>query len=95
MKVKNTGSRAGEEIAQVYLTLPASTQEPPKRLIGWSRVALQPGEDKLVTVKVEPLMLSVFDADKDQWSIAPGGYKVWAGSSSRDLPLSADVTLGK
>lgn len=94
MKVKNTGARAGEETAQVYLTLPASAQEPPKRLVGWSKVPLQAGEQKDVTIKVEPLMLSVFDADKEQWSITPGKYKVWAGSSSRDLPLSAEVTLG-
>ena len=41
-RVKNTGKVAGEEIAQVYLTLPASTQEPPKRLVGWSKVRLAP-----------------------------------------------------
>jgi beta-glucosidase len=91
--VKNTGKRAGEEIAQVYLTLPASTQEPPKRLVGWSRIALDPGEEKQVTVKAEPLMLSIFNVDKDAWEIVPGDYKVWAGSSSRELSLSATIHL--
>ena len=92
-KVKNTGNRVGEETAQVYLTLPASTNEPPRRLVGWSKIALGPGEQKEVTVKVEPQMLSVFNPDKNLWEVAPGEYKVWAGGSSRDLPLSATIAL--
>jgi beta-glucosidase len=92
-KVKNTGSSAGEEVAQVYLTLPDATQEPPKRLVGWSKVALRPGEQKVVSVKVEPLMTSVFNVVKNAWEIAPGDYKVWVGGSSRDLPLNATVTM--
>jgi beta-glucosidase len=92
-KVKNTGNRAGEEIAEVYLTLPTSTQEPPRRLVGWNKIALRPGEQKEVTVKVEPRMLSVFNPDKNLWEVAPGEYEVWAGRSSRDLPLSATIVL--
>ena len=92
-KVKNTGTRAGEETAQVYLTLPASTHEPPRRLVGWSKIALGPGEKKEVTVKVERQMVSVFNPDKNLWEVVPGEYKVWAGGSSRDLPLSATIAL--
>ncbi len=92
-KVKNTGSRAGEEIAQVYLALPASTHEPPRRLVGWSKIALGPGEQKDVKVKVVSLMVSVFNAEKNLWEVVPGEYKVWVGGSSRDLPLSATITL--
>ena len=44
--VKNTGKRAGTEIAQVYASLPDAAGEPPKRLIGWARVDLAPGESK-------------------------------------------------
>ena len=51
--VKNTGNRAGAEIAQVYAALPASAGEPPKRLVGWSKVKLNPGESKDVTVDVD------------------------------------------
>jgi beta-glucosidase len=75
-KVKNTGKRAGEETAQVYLTLPASTHQPPRRLVGWSKIALGPGEQKDVTVKVEPQMVSVFNPDKNLWEVVPGEYKV-------------------
>ena len=93
-EVKNTGDRAGEETAQVYLTLPASTGEPPRRLVGWSKVTLGPGEQKSVTVRVDPLFLSVFNVERHAWEIVPGEYQVWAGSSSRELPLSAAVRLG-
>ena len=54
--VRNTGQRAGEEIAEVYAALPADAREPPRRLIGWQKVALQPGESKTVSVHVEPLI---------------------------------------
>jgi beta-glucosidase len=92
-KLKNTGNRAGEETAQVYLTLPASAHEPPRRLVGWSKIALGPGEQKDVTVKVDPQMVSVFNPDRNLWEVVPGEYKVWAGGSSRDLPLSATIAL--
>jgi beta-glucosidase len=94
MRVKNGGLRAGEETAQVYLTLPIDAHEPPERLIGWSKVALRPGEEKQVIVNIDPLLLSIFDTEKNAWTIEPGHYGVKAGSSSRDLPLSADITLG-
>jgi beta-glucosidase len=92
-KVKNTGNRAGEETAEVYLTLPPSTHEPPRRLVGWCKISLDPGEQKDVTAKVDPQMISIFNPDKNVWEIAPGEYKVWAGGSSRDLPLSASIAL--
>jgi beta-glucosidase len=93
-RVTNTGKRAGEEIAQVYATLPASAEEPPRRLVGWQKVELGPGESKVVTVQVEPLFLSVFDTQQNRWQLLPGEYKMWAGSSSRDLPLSSTIQLG-
>jgi len=67
--------------------------EPPRRLVGWSKIALDPEEQKDVKVKVEPEMLSVFNPDKNLWEVVPGEYKVWAGRASRDLPLSAPISL--
>ena len=92
--VRNTGDRAGQEIAEVYAGLPAGTDEPPRRLIGWQKVSLAPGESKHITVHVEPLYLSIYDVDHDAWQLVPGEYKVWAGGSSRDLPLHASIRLG-
>jgi beta-glucosidase len=59
--VKNTGKRAGTEIAEVYATLPEAAGEPFKRLVGWQRIELAPGESKTVTVAVDPRVMSVFD----------------------------------
>jgi beta-glucosidase len=90
-QVRNTGSRAGAEIAQVYLSFPAGAGEPPKRLVGWEKVDLAVGETKTVKIVVDPLYLSVFDVDANHWKVEPGEYKVMAGASSRDLPLTAGV----
>jgi beta-glucosidase len=91
--VKNTGSRAGEEIAQVYVALPAEAGEPPKRLVGWSKLHLKPGESRDVTVKVPVEYLSIYGENPDGWKLVPGGYTFMAGPSSRELPLSSKVEL--
>ena len=92
--VKNTGKRAGKEIAEVYATLPASTGEPPKRLIGWQKVQLAAGESKTVNIAIDPLYLSIFNEGKNSFEVAGGAYKIWAGGSSRNLPLSQAVQIG-
>ena len=92
-QVKNTGGRAGTEIAQVYVALPASTGEPPKRLVAWDRVELKAGEIKTVTLTIDLFLLSIFSVEKDGWEFVPGEYKFLVGASSRDLPLSATVVL--
>jgi beta-glucosidase len=91
--VKNTGKRAGTEIAQIYAGLPSGTGEPPKRLVGWTKVTLKPGENKDVSVQVEPLFLSVFDAERHAWQKPAGTYTVFVGGSSASLPLQQTVAL--
>jgi beta-glucosidase len=91
--VKNTGKRAGVEIAQVYAALPAETNEPPKRLVGWSRVSLNPGESKEVTIVIPAKYLSIFDEGANAWKLVPGSYTFMAGGSSQDLALSETATL--
>jgi beta-glucosidase len=85
--VKNTGARSGTEIAQVYVKLPSSGGEPFRRLVGWERVALEPGESKRVSVKVDPEMLSIYDERKSGWTLLHGTYGVSAGPSSAESPL--------
>ncbi len=92
--VKNTGKRAGKEIAEVYATLPASTGEPPKRLIGWQKVELAAGESKTVNIAIDPLYLSIFNEANDRFEVSGGGYKICAGGSSASLPLSQPVEIG-
>jgi beta-glucosidase len=96
LTVRNTGSRAGTTIAQVYAVLPASTGENNyKRLIGWDRVALNPGESKTVTVSMNPLTLSIFSVEKNSFLMVPGDYQILAGSSSADTPLTATMQVAQ
>ena len=90
--VKNTGIRAGAEIAQVYAALPTGAGEPPKRLVGWSKVRLDAGESKQVSLTIDPLYLSIYDEGASAWKLVPGSYTFMAGASSQDLPLQEKVT---
>jgi len=89
--VKNTGSRAGTEIAQIYASLPEAAGEPPKRLIGWTRVELAPGESRQVSVPVSRDRLTVYDEPSDSWKLVPGRYVIRVGGSSLDLPLQRTI----
>jgi beta-glucosidase len=91
--VKNTGSRDGAEVAQVYASLPAAAAEPPKRLVGFSKFWLKPGESKEVTIDVDPKFISIFNVEKNGWQLLPGEYSFMVGGSSQSLPLKQSVTL--
>jgi len=91
--VQNTGNRDGAEIAQVYAALPASAAEPPKRLVGWSKVQLKAGESKEVSVEVDPLYLSIFNVDRNAWQRIAGDYTLLVGGSSQSLPLKESLSL--
>lgn len=94
--VRNTGDRAGTDVAQVYAVLPASTGESTfKRLVAWDRVSLAPGESKAVTLKLDPLYLSIYDVNKNAFTLAPGDYTITAGSSSADTPLNATLHIAQ
>jgi beta-glucosidase len=98
--VTNTGAVAGAEVAQVYLGLPASTGEPPKRLVGWQKVSLQPGATQHVTVQVNENdsshPMSYWDTNSSSWQTASGDYPVYVGNSSAaaSLTLAGTVHVG-
>jgi beta-glucosidase len=89
----NTGARAGAEIAEVYAALPASAQEPPKRLVGFARVKLDPKAKQTVSVDIDRKYLSIWDEEKNDWSLVPGTYTIMVGGSSDKLPLKAALEL--
>jgi beta-glucosidase len=93
----NSGTRAGAEIAQVYLGFPSSTDEPPKRLVGWAKVELEPGESREVTVTIDPNStsrpLSYWNVTRSGWEIASGEYTVYVGASSRNIPLTSTLRV--
>jgi beta-glucosidase len=97
-QVENTGARAGAEVAQVYLGLPESTDEP-RRLAGWQKTMLQPGDSQAVTIEVDENdsshPLSYWDETAKNWQVAPGTYTVYLGTSSRasDLKVVGTITV--
>jgi len=89
LDVTNTGSRAGAEVAELYLGFPttAAVPEPPKQLKGFERVELKPGQTGHVQIVVDSHELSYWNASRHAWAIMPGAYKVMVGASSRDIRL--------
>ena len=82
---------AGAEVAQVYVGLPASTGEPPRRLAAWTKVLLQPGEQQSETLTVSSSdvshPLSYWDVNSESWQVASGDYTVYVGNSSANDSL--------
>ena len=93
LTVKNTGSRPGTEIAEVYAEIPQSAGENYKRLVGFDRVKLAAGESKTVTIPLNQLCESVYNSKSDTMERIPGQYTILAGPSSDDTPLTATFTL--
>jgi beta-glucosidase len=92
--VKNTGKRAGAEVAQVYVGDPSATvPRPVKELKGFARVELQPGESRRVSINLDRRALSYWDVAGKAWKVDPGKFKVYVGDSSANVPLQADFTV--
>jgi len=93
--VTNTGSRAGTDVAQLYLGDPGATGEPPRQLAGFTRVSLAAGASKQVTFSVTPRDTWWWQESADGWTQSPGTYQVYVGDSSAltDLPLRGSFAL--
>jgi len=95
--LSNTGTVAGAEVGQVYLGLPASAGEPPRRLVGWQKVTLQPGTSQTISIKVDENdsshPLSIWDPTSGAWAVAPGQYTVYLGNSSSAASLTTVGTF--
>ena len=87
--VENTGPRAGAEVPQVYFGFPSAAGEPPKRLVAFEKVWLQPGEKKRIQLTIDPAAnshpLSIFDASGQQWKVVNGAYDVYVGNASDNI----------
>jgi beta-glucosidase len=88
--VKNTGSRAGADVVQVYVAAPTSAGEPPKQLKGFAKVSLNPGETRRVSITLQDRAFSIWNG---QWVTVPGKHTVLVGDSSRNLPLQATISI--
>ena len=91
-KVKNTGSRAGKEVVQVYVKAPGTEAVRPKlELKGFTKVFLEPGEEKQVEI---PLFdLDYWNPDLSSWELEGGAYEIRIGNSSENLPLKLELQV--
>jgi beta-glucosidase len=94
--VKNTGSRKGADVAQIYVA-PGKTKvaRPVRELKGFARVELAPGESRTVTVPLDARSFAYFDVPNKRWQADAGRYAVELGRSSEDIKAKVDVNLPK
>lgn len=93
LDVTNTGAAAGIDTPQVYALVTGSDGKESQRLIGWSRVALAPGETRRVTISADPRLLANYDATLPGWRIAEGKVGVVVGTSAEALVLRGEASL--
>ncbi len=93
-KVKNTGSVDGAEIAQVYVADKESTIfRPVKELKGFRKVFLAAGEEKEVEIELSKRAFAFFNVEINDWMVETGEFDILVAASSRDVKLSATVTV--
>jgi len=92
--VKNTGTREGADVAQVYVgEKQTRVPRPAKELKGFVKVNLQPGETKRVSVVLDGRALSYYEVKAKQWRAEPGDFNVFVGRSSEQAELRGKLTL--
>jgi beta-glucosidase len=93
VQVKNTGSKAGSEVVQLYVKdLLASVSRPVIELKGFQKVVLKPGESKQISIEVPVKELRFLD-EKMNWIIEKGIYRILVGNSSKNLPLKQNIEV--
>ena len=94
--ITNTGDRAGDEVAQVYVSFPNSSVDHMKnmnrRLVGFERVELEAGQSKVVTIPVNKNQLAYYNDDTDEWWVEGGKVNVYISASSADDRLTGSFT---
>jgi beta-glucosidase len=94
VRVKNTGRLAGQEVVQLYVRdEAASVVRPEKELKGFEKVALAPGEEKVVRFALSRRAFAFWDLRTHAWKVEPGDFTILVGASSRDLRLTGRVTV--
>lgn len=92
--VTNTGSRAGAETVQLYISdTKASVKRPAKELKNFAKIYLEPGQTKTVTFTVRPSDLAFFDAGAHAWKAEPGEFRAHVGAASDDIRSSLRFIL--
>ena len=94
-KIKNTGSMAGAEVVQLYVNKQGGSpvERPLRELKDYRKIYLQPGEEKTVSMTLSKEAFSYYSVEKKDFVVDTGNYKIELGTSSRDIKLSANVTI--
>ena len=94
VNIKNTGSMAGKEVVQLYVT-PATcgVPRPIKELKGFEKIELAPGEIKTVTFELDKRAFAYWNTNIHDWYVETGEYMILVGASSRDIRLKAPITV--
>jgi beta-glucosidase len=97
VEIKNTGSVAGKEVAELYISAPAvKLDKPAEELKGFAKTKLlQPGESQTLSFAIDGRRLSSFDTDASSWIAESGQYEVRVGASSEDIRQTAKFNLAK
>jgi len=92
--VTNTGSLAGKEVVQLYVgDVESSVFRPVRELKGFEKIALEPGQTKTVTFTLSKRAFAYWNVQLSDWHVETGLFRIEIGRSSRDIVLSADVTV--
>ena len=89
--VKNLGKAKGKAVAQVYVA--GAGWEAPRRLAGFRKTEVAPGQSQSVSITIDPRLLATFDDKGRCWRVAPGSYQFQLGASSVDAQATATLTL--
>jgi beta-glucosidase len=92
--VRNTGARAGAEVAQVYVgDVQASAPRPARELKGFARMELEPGQERETTVALNRRAFAFYDVARQDWVVEPGEFRIWVASSSQEMRLEGALVL--
>lgn len=93
-RIKNTGARAGKEVIQLYTgKLDGKVQRPIRELKGFTKIDLEPGEEKVVAFELSKDDFTYFNPTRNAWTQEEGPHLVFIGASSRDIRLKAEIAL--
>lgn len=93
--VANDGNRRAAVVPEVYVGFPAALGEPPKRLAGWDKLWLRPGESRSLTLPIDGEALSYWDEASGGFAMAPGAYPVRVGTSSSQTRLAGTIVVSQ
>jgi Beta-glucosidase-related glycosidases len=94
LDVTNTGQRAGKSVVQLYVRDPQSRLvRPEKELKGFTKVALEAGETRTVSIQLDPRSFAYYDDAKAAWVVEAGSFEILVGESSRHIHLRAEVSM--